>query len=398
MSGELCSWENGVLQVPDHPVIGYVPGDGIGPELWRATRPILDEAVAAAYPGAKKIEWRLLLAGEAAHSETGEHLPAATLDDIRRCRVVIKGPLTTPVGSGFRSINVTLRQVLDLYACIRPVRWFPGIPSPLKRPEGVDLVIFRENSEDIYAGIEWPSGSEEASRLMRFLAGEFGIRIRCGSALGIKPISPYASRRLVAKAIEYGLEHNRRSVTMVHKGNIMKYTEGGFAHWGYELAGDQFEGRVVREGIGQAPEGGITIGDRIADNMFQQLITRPADYDVIAAPNLNGDYLSDAAAGLIGGLGMAPGANLSDEVAVFEPVHGSAPKYAGLGRANPSSLILSGAMMLDHLGWREASRKVVAAVEDVIAQGKVTADLARHMEGAQLMGTEEFAAAVVDAI
>jgi isocitrate dehydrogenase len=311
--------------------------------------------------------------------------------------VVMKGPLTTPVGSGLRSINVTLRQVLDLYACVRPVRHFPGVPSPLKRPEGIDLVIFRENSEDIYAGIEWASGSEEASRLREFLAGEMGVKVRADSALGVKPISPRASRRLVRRALEYALQHGRRSLTLVHKGNIMKYTEGGFRSWGYEVA-ESFDGLVVREGEGPPPEGGITIGDRIADNMFQQLITRPTDYDVIAAPNLNGDYLSDAAAGLIGGLGMAPGANLSDEVAVFEPVHGSVPKYAGLGRANPSSLILSGAMMLDHLGWREASERVEAAVACVIAAGQVTADLGRHVEGARVMSTDEFAGAVADAI
>jgi len=410
--GEFCRWEDGKLVVPDHPVVGFIAGDGIGPEIWEATRPVLDAAVARAYGGTRRIQWWPLLAGESAYRETGEYLPAATLDAIRRCRVAIKGPLTTPVGGGFRSVNVALRQALDLYACVRPVRWFRGLPSPLRRPEQVDLVIFRENTEDVYAGIEWPAGSPEARRLLEFLADGLGVKVRADSGVGLKPISREASRRLVRKAIRYALERGRKSVTLVHKGNIMKYTEGAFCRWGYELAEEEFGGLVVREdasgaGTVAAGEGTVkggegaaaarlVIKDRIADNMLQQLITRPGDYDVIAAPNLNGDYLSDAAAALVGGLGVAPGANMSDEVAVFEPTHGSVPKYAGLGRANPTSLILSGAMMLEHMGWHEAARLVYAGVEEVIGGGTVTPDLARMAENARAVSTAEFGAAVAE--
>lgn len=397
--GEFCRWENGRLVVPDRPVVGFIAGDGIGPEIWEATRPVLDAAVARAYGGTRGIQWWPLQAGESAWRETGEYLPSATLEAFRRCRVAIKGPLTTPVGGGFRSVNVALRQVLDLYACVRPVRWFRGLPSPLRRPEQVDLVIFRENTEDVYAGIEWPAGSPEARRLLEFLADGLGVKIGEDSGVGIKPISREASRRLVRKAIMYTLERGRRSVTLVHKGNIMKYTEGAFCRWGYELAEEEFCGVVVREDTpGETASARLVIRDRIADNMLQQLITRPGEYDVIAAPNLNGDYLSDAAAALVGGLGVAPGANMSDEVAVFEPTHGSVPRYAGQGRANPTSLILSGAMMLEHLGWGEAARLVYAGVEEVIAGGTLTPDLARTAESPRAVSTAEFGAAVAESI
>jgi len=397
VSGELCRWEAGRLVVPDRPVVGFIAGDGIGPEIWEATRPVLDAAVARAYGGARRVVWRSLEAGESAYLKTGEYLPVATLEAIRQCKVAIKGPLTTPVGSGFRSVNVALRQALDLYACVRPVRWFPGLPSPLRHPEQVDLVIFRENTEDVYAGIEWPSGSRAARRLIEFLADSLGVTVDPDSGIGVKPISRRASRRLVRKALLYALERGRKSVTLVHKGNIMKYTEGAFRQWGYELADEEFGDRVVREdtlGAGRAPDGCIVIKDRIADNMLQQLITRPGDYDVIAAPNLNGDYLSDAAAALVGGLGVAPGANMSDEVAVFEPTHGSVPKYAGQGKANPTSLILSGAMLLEFMGWHEAARLVRAAVEEVVGGGTVTPDLARMAENCRSVSTVEFGKAV----
>ncbi|HHY93791.1 MAG TPA: NADP-dependent isocitrate dehydrogenase [Firmicutes bacterium] len=395
-------------------MVGVVAGDGVGPEIWEATRPVLEAAVARAYGGAREIVWLPLEAGESSYLKTGQYLPLATLDAIRACRVAIKGPLTTPVGGGFRSVNVALRQVLDLYACVRPVRWFRGLPSPLRQPEQVDLVIFRENTEDVYAGIEWPAGSQEVRRLVEFLADSMGVQIRGEVGIGIKPISREGSRRLVRKAIRYALERSRKSVTLVHKGNIMKYTEGAFCRWGYELVEDEFPGAVVREDAPGAERVGgpedavrqgaevdpaqvrLAIRDRIADNMLQQLITRPGDYDVIAAPNLNGDYLSDVAAALVGGLGVAPGANMSDEVAVFEPTHGSVPKYAGQGKANPTSLILSGAMMLEHMGWEKAARLVYAGIEEVIASGTVTQDLARMAENPNPVSTAAFGAAVAE--
>jgi len=398
-AGEFCSWQQGRLQVPDHPVVGCMPGDGIGPEVWEAARLVLDTAVERAYRGKRQIAWWELPMGEAAYQASGEYLPLATLEALRKCKVGIKGPFTTPVGGGFRSVNVALRQALDLYACIRPVRWFPGLPSPLRNPEQVDLVIFRENTEDVYMGIEWASGSPEARRLIEFLRDALGVTVPEDAGLGLKPISPYASRRLVRKAISYALERGRKSVTLMHKGNIMKFTEGAFREWGYEVA-KEFGAAVVREDelAGAAADGRVVIKDRIADNMFQQLLTRPGEYDVIAAPNLNGDYLSDAAAALVGGLGVAPGANVSDECAVFEATHGSAPKYAGKGRANPTSLILSGAMLLEHLGWNEAAGLVVRAVEGVIRRGTVTQDLARMLGKAEAVATGEFAEAVARAI
>lgn len=419
----------GHLIVPDHPLIGYIEGDGIGPEIWAATRLVTDAAVATAYGGRRAIAWWGLPAGEAAYGPYGEYLPAQTIEALRYCRVGIKGPLTTPVGGGFRSVNVALRMKLDLYACVRPVRWFPGVPSPLRHPEEVDMVIFRENTEDVYAGIEWPMGSIEARKIINCLAQEFGTRIRTDSGIGIKPISRYGSERIIRRALRFALDSGRRSVTMMHKGNIQKYTEGAFRQWGYELAEREFGGSVVREGAAEAaasvsagaeavptdspasPAAGalgtsaspsasrppLILKDRIADNMFQQILLRPGEYDVIVAPNLNGDYVSDAAAALAGGLGMAAGANVSDEVAVFEATHGSAAKYAGRDIANPTSLILSAVMLLEHLGWSEAAARLRTGVETTVGQGILTADLARQT-GRTAVGTRAYAEAVVAAI
>ncbi len=390
---ELIGYEDGRLVVPEHPVIPFIEGDGVGPEIWRATRRVLDAAVERAFGSRRRIVWREVLAGEKAHRETGEWLPEATLRELARCRVAIKGPLATPVGGGIRSLNVAIRKAMDLYACVRPVRWIPGVPSPVRRPEAVDMVIFRENTEDLYAGVEWPAGSPEARRLIAFLRDELGVTLPEEAGIGVKPMSRFASQRLIRRAIRYCLEEGRKSVTMVHKGNIMKYTEGAFREWGYELV-PEFEGRVAAEG--QALPGQVVLKDRIADNMFQQVLLRPEEYEVLATPNLNGDYLSDALAAQVGGLGMAPGGNISDELAVFEATHGTAPKYAGQDKVNPSSLILSGAMLLRHLGWREAAAAVERGVAGAVAAGTVTYDLARGREGAQVVSTSAFAAAVVD--
>jgi len=418
--GELIGFRDGALVVPDHPLVGFIEGDGIGPEVWRAAREVTDAAVAMAYGGRRAIAWSDLPAGETAHARYGEYLPPSTVEALRQCRVGIKGPLTTPVGGGFRSVNVTLRQTLDLYACVRPVRWFPGLPSPLRDPERVDMVIFRENTEDVYAGIEWPMGSPEARKLIAHLAAEFGVKVRPDSGIGIKPISRTGSERIIRRALRFALENGRRSVTMMHKGNIQKYTEGAFRQWGYELAEREFPGLFAREAAADAaaavsagaeavpadaPDAGagpsaprpIVLKDRIADNMFQQILLRPGEYDVIVAPNLNGDYISDAVAALAGGLGVAAGVNLSDEVAVFEATHGSAVKYAGRDIANPTSLILSAALLLDHLGWREAAHLVRAGVEATIGRGIVTADLARQL-GCPAVGTRAYAEAVVAAM
>jgi len=391
--------DRGNLVVPADPVIPWIEGDGTGPDIWRGTRPVLDAAVERAYRGARRIVWREVLVGEKALRETGKLLPEESLEALRRYRVSIKGPLTTPVGGGFRSLNVTLRQLLDLYACIRPVRWVPGVPSPVKHPERVDMVIYRENTEDVYAGIEWPAGSPEAERLARFLREELGANIPPRAGLGVKPISEGATRRIVRLAILDAIRDGRRSVTLVHKGNIMKFTEGAFRDWGYALAREEFADRCVAEadlGGAAPPAGRIVVKDRIADSMFQQVLLRPEEYEHVATPNLNGDYLSDALAAQVGGLGMAPGGNLGDGVALFEATHGSAPKYAGLDKVNPSSLILSGALMLRHMGWKEAAEGIEEALRRTVAQKRVTYDLARQIEGARELRCSEFGAALVE--
>jgi len=394
--------EEGQLLVPDTPIIPFIEGDGTGPDIWRATRIVLDAAVAKAYSGTRAIDWLEVMAGEKAFNETGEWLPEATLEAIRTYRVAIKGPLTTPVGGGIRSVNVQLRQVLDLYACVRPVRYIAGIPSPMKAPENVDMVVFRENTEDVYIGYEWEADSPMAKKLIDFIDREEGRRIRAGSGIGIKPISRFGTRRLVKMAVQYALDHQRPSVTIVHKGNIMKFTEGAFRTWGYEVAREVFGDRIVTEEDvwekydGQAPAGRVVIKDRIADAMFQQILLRPAEYDVLAMPNLNGDYISDALAAMAGGLGMAPGANIGDGYALFEATHGTAPKYAGLDKINPGSLILSGAMMLDHLGWPEAAEAVRQGVIGAINAKQVTYDLARQMEGSTEVACSRFAEIVVE--
>jgi isocitrate dehydrogenase len=390
-AGEQIRQDGGILDVPARPIIPYIEGDGTGPDIWRATSRVLEAAVEKAYAGERGLVWMEIFAGEKAHQKTGEWLPEESLRALREFRVGIKGPLTTPVGGGIRSLNVTLRQVLDLYACIRPVRYIPGVPSPVKEPENVDVVIFRENTEDVYAGIEWKSGSPEAERVRKFLVEEMKVEVREQSGIGIKPISAFGTKRLVAAAIRYALKRGRKSVTLVHKGNIMKYTEGAFRDWGYEVAREQFADRTVAEGDAAAGgDGRLIINDRIADSMFQQILLRPGEYDVLATPNLNGDYMSDAAAAQVGGLGMAPGANVGDDVAVFEATHGTAPKYANLDKINPGSLILSGVMMLEHLGWNEAADLVVKGLRGAIANRTVTYDLERQMEGATLVSTSRF--------
>jgi isocitrate dehydrogenase len=390
------------LNVPNNPVIPYIEGDGIGIDIWPAAQKVLDAAVEAAYSGKKKIAWLEILAGEKAFNQTGEWLPEASNEAIRKYKVAIKGPLTTPVGGGIRSLNVALRQIHDLYACVRPVRWFQGVPAPVKEPDKLDVVIFRENTEDIYLGIEFQQGSSEAKKLISFLKEETGKTVRPDSGLGIKPVSVEGSKRLIRQAINYAIANNKTDVTLVHKGNIMKFTEGAFRDWGYELARDEFGDRVVSEADlwdkhnGKLPAGKILLKDRIADAMFQQLLLRPDEYEVIATLNLNGDYLSDACAAQVGGLGLAPGANIGDQSAVFEATHGTAPKYAGQDKVNPGSLILSGVMMLEHLGWVEAAQLVVKAFEATIAAKKVTYDLERQMEGATLVSCSGFANEIVN--
>jgi isocitrate dehydrogenase len=390
--------EGGALRIPDDPILPFIEGDGIGPDIWAATRSVVDAAVAKAYGGDRKIAWMEVYAGEKAFEKTGEWLPRETFDALSEFKVSIKGPLTTPVGGGIRSLNVTIRQVLDLYSCIRPVRWIRGVPSPMKEPERLDVVIFRENTEDVYAGIEWASGTPEAEKVRRFLVDEMGATIRELSGIGIKPISPFGTKRHVAASIRYGLDRKRRSVTLVHKGNIMKFTEGAFADWGYEAAREQFPDRTIPESRiweGEDAAGRLVIGDRIADAMFQQVLLRPDEYDILTTPNLNGDYLSDACAAQVGGLGMAPGANVGDEVAVFEATHGTAPKYAGKDMVNPGSLILSAVMMLEHMGWDEAAALVVKGIEGAIGRKTVTYDLERQMEGATKVSTSAFGEAIV---
>jgi isocitrate dehydrogenase len=400
--GEKIKFDQGKLVVSDNPIIPYVEGDGTGPDIWRASQRVFDAAVKTAYSGKRKIHWVEIYAGEKAKNLFGEWLPEATVKAIDEYSVAIKGPLTTPVGGGIRSLNVTLRQLLDLYACVRPVRYFSGVPSPVKRPEKLNVIIFRENTEDVYAGIEWAKGTPDAAKIIEFLNSTMGKKVRTDSGIGIKPISAFASKRLVRKAIQHAIDNNRRVVTLVHKGNIMKFTEGAFRDWGYELAREEFSDKVITEQEvaknhgGNTPAGKIMINDRIADSMFQQVLLRPDEYQVLATPNLNGDYLSDACAAQVGGLGIAPGANISDRVGLFEATHGTAPKYAGLDVINPGSLILSGVMMLDYIGWKEAGKTIIAAFEKTIAQKRVTYDFERQMPGATKLKTSEFAAAVIE--
>ncbi|KMJ57013.1 isocitrate dehydrogenase [Bacillus sp. LL01] len=403
----------GVLNVPNNPIIPFIEGDGIGPDIWASASRVLEAAVEKAYNGEKEIVWKEVLAGEKAFNQTGEWLPSQTLDDIREYIIAIKGPLTTPVGGGIRSLNVALRQELDLFTCLRPVRYFQGVPSPIKRPEDTDMVIFRENTEDIYAGIEYAKGSEEVEKLINFLQTEMGvnkIRFPETSGIGIKPVSEEGTSRLVRGAINYAIEHGRKSVTLVHKGNIMKFTEGAFKNWGYELAEKEFGDKVftwaqydrIAEAEGKdaankaqeaaEAEGKILVKDSIADIFLQQILTRPKEFDVVATMNLNGDYISDALAAQVGGIGIAPGANINYETghAIFEATHGTAPKYAGLDKVNPSSVILSGVLMLEHLGWTEAAKLVVDAMEKSIAAKVVTYDFARLMDGATEVKCSEF--------
>jgi isocitrate dehydrogenase len=392
---------DGVLNVPATPVIPFIEGDGIGPDIWAAARKVLDAAVAKSYGGARSIKWLEVLAGEKAFKVTGEWLPQETIDALKKYVVSIKGPLTTPVGEGMRSLNVTLRQVLDLYACVRPVRYYQGVVSPVKDPGQVDMVVFRENTEDVYAGIEWQAGTEKANRVIEFLRNETGVLIRDNSGIGIKPISEFGTKRLVRKAIQYALDQGRDSVTLVHKGNIMKFTEGAFRNWGYELAAEEFADVTITEALlweqynGQVPEGKIVIKDRIADAMFQQILLRPMEYSVLAMPNLYGDYMSDALAAQVGGLGIAPGANIGDGVALFEATHGTAPKYAGLDKVNPGSILLSGVMLLEYIGWHEAADLIKTALETTISQKTVTYDLARLMEGATELSCSAFGNAII---
>ena len=390
------------LKIPDNPIIPVIEGDGIGRDIMKAARRVIDAAVGKAYGGEKRIVWFDIYAGGAAEPIYGEVLPQETIKAIRQYIVALKGPLTTPVGGGYRSLNVTMRQVMNLYACVRPVKYYRGVPSPVRHPEKMDLVIFRENTEDVYAGIEWRKGTKEVKRLIRFLKEEFGVKVRSDSGVGIKPISVTGTQRLVRKAINYALDNGQRSVTLVHKGNIMKYTEGAFRDWGYELAKKEFGQKTITEDElwskykGEMPPGKILIKDRIADSMFQQVLTRTDEYDVVATPNLNGDYLSDACAAQVGGLGMAPGANIGDFVALFEATHGTAPKYADKDMVNPGSLILSAVMMLRYLGWPEAARMIENALEQTILNKTVTYDLERQMEGATKVSTSAYATHIIE--
>ena len=394
--------EDGSLNVPDTPIIPFIEGDGIGADIWPATRLVLAGAVQKAYAGQKKISWLEVLAGEKGFQKTGNWLPQETLDQIQTHVVAIKGPMTTPVGKGIRSLNVAIRQKLDLYACVRPVRYIDSVPSPVKNPEQIDMVVFRENTEDLYAGIEFQADTPEADKVRKFFNEQMGTELSPHTGIGIKPISEKNTKRLVAKAIIHALENGLASVTLMHKGNIMKFTEGAFAKWGYEVAAERFGDRTVTEKElyedydAKPPQGKVVIKDRIADMLFQQVLLRPKEFDVIATPNLNGDYISDALAAQVGGLGMAPGANIGDLCAVFEATHGTAPKYAGLDKVNPSSLILSGVMMLNYMGWKEASDLIWQALESTIKERTVTYDLARQIEGAREVKCSEFAQAIVD--
>jgi isocitrate dehydrogenase len=396
--GQAIRFENGKIVVPDNPIVPFIEGDGTGRDIWKASQRVFDGAVEKAYGGKRRVAWYEVFAGEKAHDKFQSWLPDDTVEAIRQLHVAIKGPLTTPVGGGFRSLNVALRQILTLYVCMRPVRYFEGVPSPVKHPEQLDVVIFRENTEDVYAGIEWKQGSPEVRKVINFLNTEMGTSIREDSGIGIKPVSVGGSKRLIRRAIQYAIENGRKSVTLVHKGNIQKFTEGAFRDWGYELVKEEFADVCVteEESGGSAPAGKILVNDRIADSMFQQVLLRPSEYDVLATTNLNGDYISDACAAQVGGLGMAPGANIGDEHGVFEATHGTAPKYADQDVINPGSVILSGAMMFRYMGWKEAANLIEAGIAETIRQKRVTYDLHRQMEGATKVGTSEFAAAIVE--
>jgi isocitrate dehydrogenase len=400
--GTKITFSDGRLHVPHEPIIPFIEGDGTGPDIWKASRHVFDEAVKKAYSGGRRIVWKEVLAGQKAYDATGSWLPDETVDALREYIVGIKGPLTTPVGGGIRSLNVALRQMLDLFACVRPVRYYQGTPSPVKRPELVDITVFRENTEDVYSGVEWREGTAEARRVIEFLNGTMKTSIREDSGIGVKPISITGTRRLVKMAVEYALANGKKIVTLVHKGNIMKFTEGAFRDWGYQLAKDEFAHVAVTEDDlwktydGKLPEGKILVNDRIADSMFQQVLLRPSEYSVLAVPNLIGDFISDALAAQVGGLGMAPGANIGIPTAVFEATHGTAPKYAGLDKVNPGSLILSGAMMLDYIGWKEAADLIRNGIARAISDKQVTYDLERQMEGATLLTCSQFARAIVE--
>ncbi|MCD4813518.1 isocitrate dehydrogenase (NADP(+)) [bacterium] len=401
-TGSKIEWKENQLVVPDKPIIPFIEGDGIGPDIWAATRKVLDAAVAKAYHGSKEIQWMEILCGEKAVTQGVSALPDETLAAIQAYRVAIKGPLTTPVGGGFRSLNVSLRQLLDLYACVRPVRYYGGTPAPVKHPEKLDVVIFRENTEDVYAGIEWASGSVEAKKLAAFITEELKMPVNSEAGIGIKPMTRVNTHRIVSAAIRHAIEHNCPSVTLVHKGNIMKYTEGAFRDWGYEVAQLNFSEQTVSEKDlwekydGKMPAGKVLIKDRIADAMFQQVLLRPDEYSVLATPNLNGDYISDACAAQVGGLGIAPGANIGDGVALFEATHGTAPKYAGQDKVNPGSLILSGVMMVEYLGWQEAADAIKVALEKTILSKIVTYDLARQLDNAREVKCSQFAQAITE--
>lgn len=402
-SGTPITIESGKLVVADNPIILFIEGDGTGPDIWNASKMVFDAAVEKAYKGVKRIEWAEIFAGEKALKVYGKNkwLPEETVDAIREYKVAIKGPLTTPVGGGIRSLNVALRQLLDLFACVRPVKYYTGVPSPMKRPQDLDIVIFRENTEDVYAGIEFKSGTKESDDLIKYINKKFDKNIRKPSGIGIKPISEFGAKRLVKKAIEYAIDNKRKSVTLVHKGNIMKFTEGAFKEWGYQVAKNEFghitisEDELWKNFDGKMPEGKVLVKDRIADSMFQQLLLRPNEYDVLATPNLNGDYLSDAAAAQVGGLGIAPGANMSYDTAIFEATHGTAPKYAGLDKVNPGSVILSGVMMFEHIGWNKVAVLIEKAMQKTIKQKTVTYDFARLMKGATEVKASEFAKAII---
>jgi isocitrate dehydrogenase len=400
--GEKITFVDGKLHVPDNPIVAFIEGDGIGVDITPASLHVWNSAVAKAYGGRRQIAWMEIYSGEkAAALYDGDYMPEETFAALREYLVGIKGPLTTPVGGGFRSLNVTLRQVLDLYACVRPVRWIPGTPSPMRRPEQMDIVIFRENTEDVYSGIEWRAETAESQAIIKFMNEQLGTNIRADAAIGIKPVSAFGTKRLVRQAVQYAIDNNRPRLTLVHKGNIMKFTEGAFRDWGYELVRDEFGAQPLDGGPWHTiknPKNGqdIIIGDVIADNMLQQLLTRTADYDVIATLNLNGDYMSDAAAAQVGGLGMAPGGNIGDGLALFEATHGTAPKYAGKDQVNPSSLILSGVMMLQYMGWTEAADLIVEAMTKTVQNKRVTYDLHRQIEGATLLKCSEYGQAIVD--
>ena len=392
------TYRDGQYVVPNDPIIPFIEGDGTGRDIWRASKKVFDAAVAKASGGKRRVAWVEMLAGEKAFKETGSWLPEATLETVKQYRVGIKGPLTTPIGGGIRSLNVALRQLLDLYACVRPVRYFDGVPSPVKRPQDLNVIIFRENTEDVYAGIEYQAGTKEAARLRDFLVNELKAKVREGTAIGIKPMSEFGSKRLVARALQHAIDKKLPTVTLVHKGNIMKFTEGAFRDWGYQVAQEaRFAGKLIAEADmdGQKQGDRVLVKDRIADSIFQQVLLRPKEYSVLATPNLNGDYLSDACAAQVGGLGMAPGANIGDGYAIFEATHGTAPKYADLDKVNPCSVILSGVMMFEHLGWDDVATAIGKGIERAIAAKQVTYDLARQMEGAKEVPTSVFADAII---